>query len=222
MERKFVSLFFAAIAVLFVTSAVKPSDKASFKMIMDLLRIPQTPERFKIGNNEVVYKGHDLQVLKFNWHNCGSSQDPVKVRDVTLVPDPIKLPGEVKTGFTAQFLTNVDSPLKAAVVIKKKVLFAWIEVPCVDNVGSCTYGDICSMIPGDPTDPCPPPLSTYNIPCHCPFREGNYTLPASTFELPSVGGLPSWLEEGDYEVQATLSSNNTRLACYRAELSLTK
>ncbi|XP_019614496.1 PREDICTED: ganglioside GM2 activator-like [Branchiostoma belcheri] len=223
MDRKLVipSLFFAAIAVIFVASAVKPSDKASLKMIMDLLRIPQTLERFKTGN-EVEYQSHDLRVLKFSWHNCGSADDPVKVKDVTLTPDPVKLPGEVKTGFTAQLLKTVDKPIKAALVIKKKVLFAWIEVPCVDSVGSCTYTDLCAKIPGKPTDACPPPLSTYNIPCHCPFKAGNYTLPPSNFDLPSIGSLPEWLEEGDYSVQATISSNSTRLACYRAELSLTK
>ncbi|KAI8511543.1 GM2 ganglioside activator [Branchiostoma belcheri] len=209
MDRKLVfpSLFFAAIAVIFVASAVKPSDKASLKMILDLLRIPQTLERFKTGN-EVDYQSHDLQVLKFSWHNCGTADDPVKVKDVTLTPDPVKLPGEVKTGFTAQLLKTVDN-------------LSRLHWSSRRSVGSCTYTDLCAKIPGKPTDACPPPLSTYNIPCHCPFKSGNYTLPPSNFDLPSIGSLPEWLEEGDYSVQATISSS-TRLACYRAELSLTK
>ncbi|XP_066285040.1 ganglioside GM2 activator-like [Branchiostoma lanceolatum] len=220
MDRKLVfqSLFFAAIAVLFVASAVKPSDEASLRMIMDLLSVPQTPERFKTETNEVDYQSHGLQVMKFRWDNCGSANDPVKVKNVTLLPDPVRLPGEATLGFTAQIFTTVDSPLKAQVVIKKKTIFGWIEIPCIDEVGSCTYGDLCSKILGDT---CPPPLSTYGIPCHCPFRVGNYTLPPTNVDIKSTGGLPSWLENGDYQVQATVSSNGTRLACYKAELSLT-
>lgn len=50
-------------------------------------------------------------------------------------------------------------------------VFVWVEIPCVDNLGSCTYVDGCSMIPFKAGQPCPAPLSTYNLPCTCPFQQ---------------------------------------------------
>lgn len=58
---------------------------------------------------------------------------------------------------------------KASVVVKKKVLFEWIRIPCENNMGSCDYADICAF--GYPQDePCPAHLVQNNIPCRCPFK----------------------------------------------------
>jgi ganglioside GM2 activator len=49
--------------------------------------------------------------------------------------------------------------------------FFWIDVPCVDNVGSCDYEDLCADIPFPPGDPCPEPFLSLNLPCNCPVSK---------------------------------------------------
>lgn len=48
----------------------------------------------------------------------------------------------------------------------------WIQLPCIDNLGSCTYDDVCTILDNliPPGTACPEPLQTYGIPCHCPFK----------------------------------------------------
>ena len=56
-----------------------------------------------------------------------------------------------------------------------------VEVPCVDNIGSCNYDDVCSMIPPTPSSGCPPPLPTYKIPCACPVPKVTQILIMKNF-----------------------------------------
>ena len=51
--------------------------------------------------------------------------------------------------------------------------FGWVKIPCLFGAGSCTYDDVCSMIPPTPPSGCPQPLKDANIPCACPFRKVN-------------------------------------------------
>lgn len=57
--------------------------------------------------------------------------------------------------------------------MEKEVAGFWVKIPCVEQLGSCTYEDFCDLlnlyIP--PGEPCPEPLHTYGLPCHCPFKE---------------------------------------------------
>lgn len=57
--------------------------------------------------------------------------------------------------------------------VEKHIAGFWVKIPCVDNIGSCTYDNFCNilemLIPIE--EPCPEPLHTYGLPCHCPFKE---------------------------------------------------
>lgn len=55
--------------------------------------------------------------------------------------------------------------------MQKKVGFLWVDVPCVDNVGSCNYDDLCASIPFPPGEPCPEPFLTLGLPCNCPVAQ---------------------------------------------------
>lgn len=48
----------------------------------------------------------------------------------------------------------------------KKKVFVWIHLPCLDGMGSCTYDDVCSIIP---KLKCPSVFQQYHIPCKCPI-----------------------------------------------------
>lgn len=55
----------------------------------------------------------------------------------------------MKTGETISNTSGVTVSLE----IYKKFFGAWIYVPCVDGVGSCTINDLCDRI--HPGDSCP-------------------------------------------------------------------
>nr|XP_009683997.1 PREDICTED: ganglioside GM2 activator-like [Struthio camelus australis] len=69
--------------------------------------------------------------------------------------------------------TGVRPPfLQAVLVVEKALGELWIQLPCVDQLGSCTYSDVCTILDNliPPGTTCPEPLLTYGIPCHCPFK----------------------------------------------------
>lgn len=85
-------------------------------------------------------------------------------------------------------------------MVEKALGDLWIQLPCIDQLGSCTYNDVCSILDEliPPGTPCPEPLLTYGIPCHCPFKAVR-PCPALTLALPlgatvpSGAGLAFWL-----------------------------
>jgi len=49
--------------------------------------------------------------------------------------------------------------------MEKNVAGAFVKVPCIDNVGSCIYGNICK----DWAKACPKYSEKYGLSCNCPF-----------------------------------------------------
>lgn len=58
------------------------------------------------------------------------------------------------------------------VTLEKEVAGFWVKIPCLDELGSCHYEDICDILDKliPPGQDCPEPLRTYGLPCHCPFK----------------------------------------------------
>lgn len=58
--------------------------------------------------------------------------------------------------------------IQATVKIEKDEFGAWIKIPCVNSIGSCTYEDLCIYsIPSDKI--CPENFIANNVPCRCPI-----------------------------------------------------
>ena len=66
----------------------------------------------------------------------GSTSDPIQVSTMEVSPDPITIPGNVVITLDAVVTTTVETATSLALVIKKKVFGVFVEIPCVDNVGS--------------------------------------------------------------------------------------
>lgn len=197
------------------------NNNINIKSAQDMMRLLSVPQKSKAFPQN-VFKfnvGERLFVGSYSWSNCNISA-PVKVNSLTISPDPISLKGDITVGFNANIGVNVAAPLKAKLKVEKSVFGIKVEVPCVDNIGSCDYDDVCSMLPPTPSSGCPPPLPTYKIPCACPVPKGVYNLPASKFAIPDIP-LPGWLASGDYfaTVQA-YDQAGVNLACYKLEISL--
>lgn len=157
----------------------------------------------------------------FSWENCGEGKDPVVLQSLSVAPDPISIPGNLRISAAVNGNKAMASPLKTVLVVEKALGDLWIQLPCIDQLGSCTYDDICTILDTliPPGTPCPEPLLTYGIPCHCPFKAGSYSLPASDFALPDVE-LPSWMTNGNYRVRAVVSSKGEELSCVKLGFSL--
>lgn len=157
----------------------------------------------------------------FSWENCDDGKDPVVIKSLTVEPNPIVEPGNVTVSVETQMSVTLDAPLKVELTVQKEVVGFWVKVPCVEQTGSCTYEDMCDILDTfiPPGELCPEPLHTYGLPCHCPFKEGTYSLPKSIITLPQLD-LPSWLSTGNYRVQSILSSGEQRLGCFKIDVSL--
>ncbi|KAG8128511.1 putative Ganglioside GM2 activator protein [Naja naja] len=161
------------------------------------------------------------KVQNFAWENCGPPSEPAIIKSLSVSPDPIAIPGDVTVAASGASTILLSAPLKAVVILEKKLGEMWIKIPCVDDVGSCTYDDVCALLDSliPPGQPCPQPLQSYGLPCHCPFKAGTYNLPSSEFFIPNMD-LPSFLTNGDYRVRAVLSNGDQELSCTKLSFSL--
>ncbi|KAJ8282137.1 hypothetical protein COCON_G00046560 [Conger conger] len=176
------------------------------------------------GECEFHFKRHtskNFKVLGFSWENCGKQDDPAVLKSLDLSPDPISIPGDVTASASGTTTVELAAPLALNLTLEKEVAGFWVKVPCLDELGSCHYPDGCELLDTifPPGQDCPEPLHTYGIPCHCPFKAGDYSLPQSEFQLPKVD-LPYWLTNGNYRVKGVLGSKGQELGCLKVALSL--
>ncbi len=61
--------------------------------------------------------------------------------------------------------------LKVALTVKRKLGPLWIKVPCDGKVGSCYYGDVCSLSPFKHVSTCPRIFTQNGLPCKCPVSQ---------------------------------------------------
>ena len=83
----------------------------------------------------------------------------------------------------------------------------------MDNFGSCTYSDICQMLPSP--DKCPNYFIQNNIPCNCPFPLGTYNIKSLQIQLPNFP-IPS----GGYEITANFQNTQGHVGCVQIELNI--
>eukprot|EP00069_Balaena_mysticetus_P016269 bmy_10536T0 len=178
-----------------------------------LLAGPAAPAR--------IFLNRLSQLGSFSWDNCDKGKDPVVINSLTVEPNPIVIPGNMTISAEVRTTANLKDPLKVVLTLEKEVAGFWVKVPCMEQFGSCTYENFCNVLevltPHE--NPCPEPLHTYGLPCHCPFKRGTYSLPKSDFFLPDLE-LPSWLSSGNYRSEIILSINGKRLSCVKISASL--
>ncbi|KAK7491165.1 hypothetical protein BaRGS_00017602 [Batillaria attramentaria] len=170
--------------------------------------LPFAPEVVKFSifeEEEVVIRRPRLQ--SYTYKNCGSpDKELFNLISLNLSPDPLSFPGPLSVNFSGQIKSTVDAPLKAVVYLGKKVGSTWIKIPCIGQIGSCTYDDLCSSLSNIQ---CPPEFVSAGVPCKCPFKAGSYKLPTVNFDVGAAVFPP-----GDYHGQANLTYNNALVGCY--------
>ncbi|KAJ8298380.1 hypothetical protein KUTeg_024911 [Tegillarca granosa] len=144
--------------------------------------------------NQVEIKMQETGVLvrklkNFNFHDCGGTVATIK--QFSISPDPIVVPGIVTFNAEIDLKSSVmKSPvLNAEVTVEKKEEGAYIKLPCIDQIGSCNYTDLCSMLNA----------GVYSV--------NNGTLQYSEADLPS----------GDYQIHAVITIKNQKAACVNVQ-----
>jgi len=149
-----------------------------------------------------------VQLQKYQFTNClPKDKEAAVISNLDFQPDPLVFPGPLTVSFTATAKTTINTPLQAVVYLGKKVGSIWVKIPCIGQIGSCTYPDLCQILAMIPQ--CPDAFINNNVPCQCPFNTGTYTLPSSEFDVDA-----SIFPAGDYHGQANLTMGDTVVGCY--------
>jgi len=153
--------------------------------------------------------------------NCGSDSDPTKILLLTVTPDPIVLGQNITLAFKGLLSQLIDpaADISASVLVESKLFGVWIEVPCIGNLGSCNYTNVCQVwgMLLNATNLCPV-LTKLHIPCACALEAGTYTIPPTSTLVPNPG--ISWLD-GELRVSvAAFTASEERLFCYQITLTL--
>ena len=171
------------------------------------------------GDYEVVdiVKESETFPLAFKWNDCFEGEKMVIMKNLEVKPDPIHPKENISVAVDVSLMADANSPIPVSLEIKKKVGPFWVKVPCIDGKGSCDYADACKKL-GD-TFKCPDAFKKNNIPCHCPFKKGDYHMPLSDFGPIDSGSFQ--IPSGDYKFKVVLKdSSNTEKGCFAFELTI--
>ncbi|CAF1430175.1 unnamed protein product [Adineta ricciae] len=125
------------------------------------------------------------------WEQCNNNVEDIKLLNLIVHPDPIIAPGSVSITITFHTESNLTTPLKAVISLRKKILIGYFPVPCT-SIGSCVYDDLCTVC----------------AQCNCSVQMGEHT-----FTLPITIGSGSWMLSGSYQAQIDLITGSGRKLC---------
>ncbi|KAL4233006.1 hypothetical protein ACF0H5_007692 [Mactra antiquata] len=155
--------------------------------------------------------------------DCGSTANRLLNIQGNTVDYPIEIPGHVKARGTVDILHDVQPDRYTLnVTVEKWIVFNYFTLPCVSNVGSCSY-DVCDLLGKfEGRGGCPWQLVESNFPCMCPFSNATHTLQPLPFYIPEVQGIWSWIAFGDFRVTGTLYDNvlSEIVNCYQLEFTV--
>eukprot|EP00112_Aurelia_sp_Birch-Aquarium-sp1_P010829 Seg2299.6 transcript_id=Seg2299.6/GoldUCD/mRNA.D3Y31 product="Ganglioside GM2 activator" protein_id=Seg2299.6/GoldUCD/D3Y31 len=136
-----------------------------------------------------------------SFSNCAPSA-PVSVI-LKSIPSQIRIAQGTKIPVSVRAVVSKKLPsnFKAVVTAEKKILWGYVTLPCMSNVGSCTYNFGCAKV----NEVCPH--------CQCPLSAGTFDA-SQTIVVPSIN-IPSFLSNGNYKITVRVynPANNELLGC---------
>ncbi|RUS78790.1 hypothetical protein EGW08_013440 [Elysia chlorotica] len=156
------------------------------------------------------------------------SADIVTVNYYSAQPDPLQIPGDVRTSASFTVHRPITGDLKLDITLSRKLGVMWLDLPCVKTsmgrLGSCSYRKFCDVIAqANSTGMCPNILTSNKIPCACPISAGTYTIPQTVVNINTdFLQLPASVFSGDYLTSIRLTDMSTRkeIMCYDVELTI--
>jgi len=157
------------------------------------------------------------QPQAFSWDMCGGNG--ANITSLSETPDPVKLGDNLilSVSWSISKVGDSSSLTSVALHIDTKVAGVWVEVPCVGNIGSCTYQDPCGLLDKVKDQLCPQ-LQPLGIPCQCPIPVGKYKISKKSIAIqnPHI----SWLTDGDFYAKATVNGGAGVFFCLEVYVSI--
>mmetsp|Transcript_56177 Transcript_56177/g.114893 ORF Transcript_56177/g.114893 Transcript_56177/m.114893 type:complete len:163 (-) Transcript_56177:285-773(-) len=157
---------------------------------------------------------------------CGNPSDPFQVTSASVSPWPVKFSATSHIPLTIAIKGNLSIPVTKGTMelqVKKKLPYVdvWEKIPCIDDYGSCKY-DLClSLIHIFGRGSCDAWFLHNDIPCKCPLAPQSFDAPPSTLLLPATGLIPTWLADGDFQVQLTFKDDTGGpIGCFWLQISM--
>jgi len=171
--------------------------------------------RIHVSKDTPYLSQQGYTISNFRHENCGGANDAIKINHLSITSNLL---------ITASVTLRADivAPVQVKLDLAKKVLF-FITVPCTNNIGSCTYPDVCARLE---EGTCHPQAEALGL-CKCPFS-------AATHEVQDLDLLVSFLEgaeipptleallPGDWRAKATVTNNGNALGCIQLFFTLSK
>ncbi|KAL3854754.1 hypothetical protein ACJMK2_014003 [Sinanodonta woodiana] len=178
------------------------------------------------GNREL----HSLQ-----WSVCNANPNsPISVSKIEVSPMPVEIPGTFTLSIDGA-LSRQISHTSLSLHIKRKTFLLDIPIPCVSNVGSCTYDDLCTLtsqmisedwggIMGNLGKQINTMLHDAGVPDHCPLEATAFHVNHFSFTLPELSSIFSTFATGDYHarISATEKETGQEVLCLDLDLSVKK
>ena len=220
MEGTRIVILLCLLAKVSYNFAALSNFEETIKQETSFLRRFMTVRLESPDENGIDYIGrrNNVSIVDFSWGNCGSSNDPILIKELAVSPDPIRAPGTLTFKLHLIIARDIKQISEVEVSLKKKVLFVWVKVPCEHGVGSCTYKDVCDILA---KVKCPPEVEKQHFNCRCPLLKNEFNIPTTSVKIPSLH-LPGIIENGKFKVQVDLRDGGDRLGCYTMEFSLKK
>ncbi|XP_076446909.1 ganglioside GM2 activator-like [Babylonia areolata] len=161
--------------------------------------------------------------LRFS--DCGTDPHrPIRFLAVKAHPIPVIVPGTLYVTMAGNVTYDLPRRLTVELSIMKYIFGFAITVPCLKGrIGSCTYENICASLERFERRRCPRSLRRHGLPCHCPFRAGEFSVHDLPLNVPKVHGYAASLLNGDYRLTLSVyDEEHIQLGCLELKFSMKK
>jgi len=165
------------------------------------------------------------------WNQCGS-KNSVVVNDLDMTPSPLKMPGKSHLTLDLSFLKQLNGS-DAQITIKKSTWLGWFKIPCLFEVGSCTYKDTCSLMHrmmdenwggflGPIVTQMWAAFGKVGAKMDCPVPVQKFRLDKVELSLPKVPFYMKFLTKGDYKIKIDTHDMRTKepILCLEWEMTV--
>jgi len=174
--------------------------------------------------------------LKFR--DCGRQQNlPVKIHNLGLTPMPMRTSEPVYITINGSSSRNMG-PGDLSLLIHKKTYGGYnMRIPCIRNIGSCTYRNSSKLIDdmllenwaGSARDIAEQVIKIFEAAglnyrrALEKFKAGNLAV-KTTIKVPRISSIVGLVAEGEYRILANVRETSTgvHIACVEIELSIAK
>ncbi|XP_055927794.1 ganglioside GM2 activator-like isoform X2 [Argiope bruennichi] len=138
--------------------------------------------------------------------DCGGPDKSIDIKEGSVKPDPILYPGNVSMTVAMDILKDLPASGLEMKMDLIKLDPRKMNVPCLDNIGSCSY-DVCELIQNHRSEFCP--MFPNPDECGCPMKAGYYSLKNAPVVLPDFGEIFVKILKGHYEGNITFTDKNS-------------